>query len=93
MASIRSIKREIDYLIEEVVSDCYLTIYFWPDKREAVLKLLEEAVGLRNSLIERVNNPVEKNNGSLVKKHYAQVQKDMLDGADAILVKLSALNK
>ena len=92
MASIRNIKRDIDYLIEEALSDCYLTIYFQPEKKEAVLKLMEEVVELRNSLIERANNPVEKNNGSLVKKHYTQVRKDMLEGVDSIFTKLSALN-
>jgi len=88
MASIRNIKKEIDYLTEEVISNCYLTIYFQPEKKEAVLKLMQEAVKLRNDLIDRSNNPVEKNNGSLVKKHYAQIRKEMLEGVDSIFIKL-----
>ena len=30
MASVRMIKKDIDYLVEEVLSDCYLTIYYDP---------------------------------------------------------------
>ncbi len=93
MASVRMIKKDIDYLVEEVLSDCYLTIYFHPQKKEEILTVMQQAVDLRNDLFQKVNNPVEKHNKSLVKKHYVQVRREMFNGVDALFEKLSGLCK
>jgi len=93
MASIRSIKKDIDYLVSVVVSDSYLTIYFHPDKKDDVLKIMEEAVALRNDLIAKANNPVEKNNPHLVKRHYDQLRRDLLGGVDNLFKKISEVSK
>ena len=93
MASLRNLKKDIDYLVEEVVTDCYLSIYFHSEKKEAIVKVMEKAVDLRNSLVERANRPAEKHNPSLVKKHYAQLRRDMFAGIDQLFVELGELNK
>lgn len=93
MASVRMIKKDIDYLVSEVLSDCYMTIYFHPEKKQDIVKVMEDATELRNALIAKVNSPVEKNNPSLVRKHYAQVRRDVLQGIDGLFVKLSGLCK
>ncbi len=90
MSSVRGLKKDIDYLVSEVISDCYMSLCFkGEEKKDAVIAIIEEAVELRNSLIERANHPAEKNNKSLVKKHYAQVRRDMFSGIDSMFVKLS----
>ena len=93
MASIRSIKKDIDYLVSEVVSDGYLTIWFHPEKKNEALKVMEEAVALRNDLVARANNPVEKNNPHLVKRHYDQLRRDLLGGVDDLFKKVSEICK
>ena len=46
MASIRRIKRDIDFLANEVISDCYMALYFNDGaKREQIVAVIEEAVG------------------------------------------------
>lgn len=93
MASLRMLKKDIDYLVEEVLADCFLTVYFHPEKGEKVTALMTETVDMRNSLIDKANNPPEKHNPSLVRKHYAQVRRDMFTGVDEVFEKLSAINK
>ena len=93
MASIRMIKKDIDYLIQEVISDSYFTIYFHPDKKDEAVKVMEEAVAFRNDLYDKANNPVEKNNPHLVKRHYAQLRRDLLSGVDGLFQKISTLCK
>lgn len=93
MASVKSIKKDIDYLIEEVVTDCYLALYFHPDKKDEIIKIMEGAVDLRNQLFSKANNPAEKHNRSLVKKHYAQLRRDMFEGVDGMFSALSQLSK
>ena len=82
MASIRGIKNEIDYLVSEVISDGYMALYFNVEKRDAIVSVIEEAVAMRNNLYEKVNNPADKQNKSLVRKHYVQITLFYLRGND-----------
>ena len=91
MASVRLIKKDIDYLVSEVVSDCYLTIYFHPEKKQEIVSVMEEAVELRNALFAQIK-PKEKHNPSLVRKHYAQIRRDLMSGVDGLFVKLSGIS-
>ncbi len=93
MASIRRIKKDIDYLTSQVMSDCYLTIYFHPEKKAEIIAIMSEAAELRNKYIAAASNAVEKNNASLVRKHYAQLREDIIAGIDAMFVRLSELCK
>lgn len=90
MASIRRIKNDVDYLISEVISDCYLRLYFNPDNnREAVIGIIKEAAAFRNEAFQRINHPAEKHNKRLVKKHYAAIRLDMMHKTDELFDKLS----
>lgn len=93
MASIRGIKKDIDYLVSEVLNDSYMALYFNQDKHEKIVPVIEEAVEFRNGLFERVNNAPEKNNKSLVRKHYSQIRRDMMEGVDGLFKKLSDICK
>ena len=94
MASLRGIKNDIDYLVSEVISDCYMALYFNDQsKREGIVAVIEEAVDFRNEMIQRANNPADKQNKSLVKKHYAQMRRDMMTRIDALFGKLSDICK
>lgn len=92
MASLRTIKKDVDYLVNEVVGDCYMSLYFNRNRNQAdVVTIMEEAVDLRNDLFQKINNPAEKHNKRLVKKHYAQIRKELLDGIDSLFEKLSGI--
>ena len=93
MASLRGLKKDIDYLVEEVLADCYLTIYFHPEKKEKVVEVMRKAVDARNSLVERANRPAEKNNPSLVRKHYSQLRRDLFENVEGLFTELSSVNK
>ncbi len=93
MASLRMLKKDIDYLVGQVLDDSYFTAYFHPEKKAEAIQIIEEAVEFRNSLFDRVNSPAEKNNKSLVKKHYAQIRRDMFSGVDKLFEKLSGIVK
>ena len=57
MAKLRNLKKDIDYLISEVLNDCYTLAYLFPDKQEAAREIINSAVDFRNEMFERVNNP------------------------------------
>ena len=92
MASVRGLKKDIDYLIFEVISDCFVFSGLHPDnKSDEVSTIISDAIKLRDDLIARVNNPDGKDNPKIVKAYYKTVSKDLLVGVDNLFERLSAL--
>jgi hypothetical protein len=92
MASVRELKKDIDYLVFEVISDCFVFSGVHPDnKSEELSTIISDAVSFRNDLIARVNNPDGKDNPKVVKAYYKSVEKDLLVGVDKLFSRLSAL--
>lgn len=92
MASIHKTKKEIKYLVNEVISNGYLALYFQSeDNKDALLDIITKAVDLYNDLIDRVNHPIEKHNPKLVKKHYVHLRKDMLAKVDGLFEEISTV--
>jgi hypothetical protein len=94
MASVRELKKDIDYLVFEVISDCFVFQGLHPDhKTDELTALITDAVNLRNDLIARVNNPDGKDNPKIVRAYYKAVGKDLLTGVDSLFTRLSKLTK
>ena len=94
MASVRELKKDIDYLVYEVISDCFVFSDIHPGVRPDELSaIISDAVDLRNDLIARVNNPDGKDNPRIVKAYYKTVEKDLLTGVDTLFSRLSLLTK
>lgn len=94
MASIRNVKKDIDYLVSEVVSDCYTFLYLHGDKnKEKVIGIIEDVVNKRNEFIQRVNNPDKGMDKKQVRKHYKEIYSDLLKNVDESFTKLSELTK
>ena len=89
MANLMSINKDIDYRVNEVVYDCLLALYFHRDKSEEIIGVMQDAVEMRNELFKMVNNPAEKKNASLVKKHYAFIRTEMITRVEGLFHKLS----
>jgi hypothetical protein len=94
MASIRELKKDIDYLVFEVVSDCliYANLHS-DDNSQRISEIIEDAIDLRNDLIYRVNRPDDKDNPKVIKLHYKTIRKDLYTGVDKMFGNLSSLSK
>jgi hypothetical protein len=93
MPSIRKLKKDIDYVIFEVISDCFTFGTLHPDdKDEEVSGIISDAVSLRNDLIKRVNNPEKTGDPKLLRSHFKLVEKDLFVGTDKLCGRLSSLH-
>lgn len=89
---LRTIKKEISFLTGEIISNCYMALYFQGDKTEKPLAdVIQKAVEAHNSLIERANHPAEKHNARLTRKHYAALRNDMIESADTLFTQISTI--
>lgn len=75
--------------MNEVIYDCYIALYFNQEKKDEIFGVVEDAVALRNELVEMANHPAEKHNKSLVKKHYVFVRNELMERIDGLFEKLS----
>ena len=90
MASLRRVKKDIDFLVEEVVSDCCTFMYIYPDKkRDEVVQIITDAVALRNNLYVKANHPQDNPK----KAYYKAVNKELLEGIDGLFQRISGLAK
>jgi hypothetical protein len=93
MASLRDLKKDIDYLIFEVISDCFVYSGMNPEnKSDELSAIITDSVNFRNDLIARVNNPDGKDNPKILKGYYKSVEKDLLTGVDKLFTRLSTIS-
>jgi len=93
MANLRELKKDINSLVYELISDCFIYSGLHPDdKKEKVTAILAEAVNLRNDLIARINNPLDKTDPKAVRSHFKMVKSDLVTGVDSLFGKLSSLS-
>jgi len=93
MANKREIKKDVDYLVGEVISDCYTYLMIHGEtNRDNVVEIMGSIVEKRNELIGRVNNPDKKFDSKQVKAHYKAINVDLLSAVDDSFSKLSGLS-
>lgn len=92
MANLRGIKKDIAYLVGEVISNANLAFYFQGEAAQKPLcEVIEKSIDLHNNLIERANHPAEKHNSKLVRKHYSAIKTDLMVGVDGLFNDISTI--
>ncbi len=92
MTSRRRLKKEIDYVVSDLVLDCftYINLYQKPNDEET-LQIVQETMTLRNFLREKANHPEKKGVSEKSKSYYDNIAKTLLEGVDTGYKKLGDL--
>lgn len=92
MTSRRRIKKEIDYVVSDLILDCltYTHLYKKPDDEEA-LQIVQGTLMLRNELRDLANHPEKKSESESVKSHYDNIAKTLIGGVEEGYGKLGKL--
>ena len=92
MASVRSLKKEIGLMTSQLIGDCIDLLETFENKKDLnVISIIEEAVILNNTMLDRANHPDGKVNSALVKRHYRKIKSDFIVGLESIYGKLEGL--
>ncbi|MFV0291679.1 MAG: hypothetical protein ACK5IJ_12405 [Mangrovibacterium sp.] len=92
MASLRDLKKDIDFLCGELVIDCIFYVQTSDDADlEKAQEVLNDALLLNGDLRAKANHPNGKDNAKMVKAYYRALRKEMLDKCNAMYEKLSPL--
>ncbi len=93
MANRRELKKDINYLASEVVTQGYMKLALIDNIKETDLSpILVDAVEMRNEFIARANHPDGKDNRKLVKKYYGKLRADLMAKSLVLLNKIQELN-
>ena len=90
MANLRSFKKDVIFLINEVISDCWVFMYLNREKNvDEAKKIVADAVELGDNIFEQINHYPKDD----AKKHFKALNQKLLEGVDALFVRLSGLSK
>jgi hypothetical protein len=92
MTSRRRLKKEIDYVVSDLILDCitYTNLYQKPNDEEA-LQIVQDTLIMRNKLREQANHPEQKSNSEKSKTYYDNIAKTLIVGVDEGYGKLGKL--
>ena len=91
MANLRKIKKEINNLTNEVISDCFLYLEMNKEKnKKEVMGIMKDTIKTRNDLIYKVNHP-GSGDRKKIKKHFQKIKNELVDKMDAHFLKLSKI--
>ena len=94
MASIRRLKKDIQFFTAEGISDCVNLIESQDnDKDEQILEIIREIASHHNKIMERINHPDGKDNSKMVKQFFKQLKADFIHGLDQSYKKMEELFK
>lgn len=93
MASIKRLKKEIEFLSSQVIGDCIDFIQTFSGKETEAMAVIDEIVALHNETVDKINSPDGKDNPKLVKAFYASVKQTYVKGINDAYQRLENLVK
>ena len=92
MASRQRLKKEIDYVVSDLVLDCFTFINMRAKaENEDVLQIVQDTLNLRGDLLSQVNHPEKKAESQTVKNYFDNIAKVLIDTVEESYVKLGKL--
>ena len=92
MASRKVLKRDIDYMTSELLSDCVLYVDLYPAQpTEPVTEIINNVLLKKQEVFSKINTPTSKIEKKAVKENYKGYISEMLTAVNAGYEKLSKL--
>ncbi len=86
MSSIRKLKKDINFLASELITQAYLNNSFFKRlKDDDYKKLVEEVLKYRSELISRSKYRNENKDPKLIRTYYKQLRLDMIEAYNTLI--------
>lgn len=96
MANIKDLKKDINFLMEEVIETCFIHYQLsgeTPEKRNEIDQIIDDIIVTRNNLIYKINNPEADSKKSPGKKFYNEILDEMMKKTNEAFEKLGTAEK
>lgn len=91
MANIRDLKKDIDYLIYQVISDCFSAMSVKQEEAtsDKLAEIVSDAVKFRNELFSKIKYRDDKEKPENMKGYYRNMRSELVKGVDGLFERLS----
>ena len=93
MASVKRLKKDIDYLTFSVIADCFNYSFVSGKSNDEVSGIVKEVIAVRNSLLDRVRGAKKLEDRKEIKNYLKAIYNDLMSNVDAAFTKLSEIVK
>ena len=88
MASVKRLKKDIDYLTFSVIADCFNYSFVSGKSNDEVSGIVKEVIAVRNSLLDRVRGAKKLEDKKEIKNYFKAIYNDLMSNVDAAFTKL-----
>lgn len=82
MASRKDIKKDIKKMLDQVIQECYLNLYYAPGlHQENTLDVISDILVLREDLLKKVNHYPKNSTKKEIKLHFRAIIDELLKGS------------
>ncbi|MCB9000038.1 MAG: hypothetical protein H6540_08245 [Bacteroidales bacterium] len=79
MASIRTLKKDLNYIAYELLTEAFAYKHFHPEMEEKKFdEAIRNMVKLRNEILARINKPGKFDDPAKQKEHFRKIHEDMI---------------
>ncbi len=90
MGNLRTIKKDVEFFICELIDDCLIYLELNNNKNEEkVGEIIGAALDLQDELIDKINHPQKEIKARV---YYKAIEKELFEGVDALYEQLSSLS-
>ena len=92
MTTKRRIKKEIDYIVSDLILDCFTYTNVTAEPNDEVIgQIISETLLLRNQLRDQANHPEEKSGSVSSKAYYDTIARKLIESINSSYEKLEKL--
>lgn len=89
MSSVKNLKKDINYVLGDVIEMCYVWEFSHPkEDSQKTKKIIDEAISVFDNLLEKVNQGQKAENK---KAHYKSIQKELEETASKLIKDINSL--
>jgi hypothetical protein len=87
MASIKNLKKDLNYIFSDIIEDCYLVQLENPEKSDKAEEIIDEAITSFDDLVEKVNNKKVENK----KEHFKGIVSELENKVQDLRKKIDSI--
>lgn len=92
MASVRLLKKEINSITEELISECIFRLELPKNgNSEELISLVDEVIVLRDETIQKLQAPKKERDAKNVKLAFGEIKKNYIDALNQIIEQLNKI--
>ena len=93
MASKKTLKKDINFLVDEVVGTCLMRQEMHPNDKKEQEKMdekIKDILLFREEMITKVNNPENRENATTLRSYYSNLYEELLGKINGVFEELGS---